>query len=335
MKIALIAPPYPLQEAPSPPLGISYVAAVCEKAGIEVKILDYIVSLYTKEKLFDELNSFCPDIVGATSVTMTFPFAASIIRDVKLFNPSIITLMGGPHVSFDTQRTLLEYPEIDIVVTGEAEETIMELMPVITDRKGWGDIPGIAFMKDGQVLNTGRRELIEDLDSIPIPSRHLLPMSRYQALGFPVSIITSRGCPNRCIFCLGRRMVGFKVRYRDPSLVIDEIEDVLSYGFTRINIADDIFTANKKRVYRLCDEILSRGIEFSWSAFARVNTVDTPLLKAMKEAGCDSVSFGIESGNKEMLKRVKKGITIDQAKKAIQSCKEAGIIAHASFIAGL
>ncbi|MBW2595355.1 MAG: B12-binding domain-containing radical SAM protein [Deltaproteobacteria bacterium] len=335
MKVAVIAPPYPLEEAPAPPLGVSYVAAAFEAAGCHVKIIDYIVSRYTPEKLKKELDAFEPDVVGSTSVTMNFPAAADIIRTAKRHRPSILTIMGGPHVSFAVADTLETYPEIDMLVVGEGEKTIMELVPHMIERGSWPDIKGLAFRQGGGIVVTEQRELISDLDSIPMPARHLLPMSRYRALGFPVSIITSRGCPNACIFCQGRRMVGKKVRYRSVEYVMDEIERILSYGISRINIADDLFTSNKARVREICGEIRRRGLDFKWSAFSRVNTVDSEILELMRDAGCDSVSFGIESGNPEMLKRVKKGITLDQARDAVRMCKEAGILAHASFMVGL
>jgi len=335
VKVAIIAPPYPLEEAPAPPLGVSYVTAVFEAAGCRVKIIDYIVSRYTPEKLKKEIDAFGPDVVGATSVTMNFPVAADIIRTAKRYRPSVVTMMGGPHVSFDAEGALEAYPEIDLLVMGEGEKTIMELVPHLMNSSNWPDIKGLAFRQDGGIVVTGPRKLIDDLDSIPMPARHLLPMSRYRALGFPVSIITSRGCPNLCIFCQGRRMVGKKVRYRKVEYVMDEIEQILSYGISRINIADDLFTSNKARVREVCREILRRGLNFKWSAFSRVNTVDREILELMREAGCDSVSFGIESGNPEMLKRIKKGITLDQARNVVRMCKEAGILAHASFMAGL
>lgn len=335
MKVALIAPPYPLEEAPSPPLGICYAAAAFESAGAEVIILDYIVSQYTPEKLKKDIDAFKPDIVGGNSVTMNFPGAVDIICTAKEHNPSIITMMGGPHVSFDAEDTLTNYPGIDIIVIGEGEQTIKELLEVINDKSGWNTVKGIAYKDNGRIVKTEKRDFIQDIDTLPLPARHLLPMSRYQALGFPVSIITSRGCPNRCIFCQGRRMVGMKVRYRSVDLVLDEIEHLLSYGFTRINIADDFFTSNKKRVREFCDEVLKRKINFSWCAFARVDSVNTETLKVMIEAGCDTVSFGIESGNQEMLKRVKKGITLDQAREAVKCCKETGMKVFASFMVGL
>jgi anaerobic magnesium-protoporphyrin IX monomethyl ester cyclase len=335
MRVAIVASPYPLEEAPSPPLGVCYVAAACEEAGADVTILDYIVRKYSPEKLASEMDAFRPDVIGANSVTMNFKGAAAIMQDAKRHNPDVVTMMGGPHVSFDAASTLNKYPGIDLIVIGEGEETLKELLPVIHNRSKWEHVAGIAFRKDGEVVFTGRRELIHDLDTLPKPARHLLPMNRYQALGFPVSIITSRGCPNQCIFCLGRRMVGYKVRYRSPKLVVDEVEEILSYGFTRINIADDLFTSNKDRVRIFCDEIKKRGIKFTWTAFSRVNTVDEEVLAMMKETGCDTVSFGIETGNTDMLKRIRKGITLDQARKAVEACRKTGVTPHASFVIGL
>ena len=335
MKVAIIAPPYPLEECPAPPLGITYVAAAFETAGAEVRIIDFIVSQYSADKLRNELNAFKPDVVGATSVTMNFSAAANIMKTVKAFDPSIITIMGGPHVTFDAMNTLRGFPEIDLVVMGEGEETIMEMMSRDMDRKQWPKIRGLFFRENGRFVNTGAREWIDDIDSVPLPARHLLSHARYQALGFPISIITSRGCPYSCIFCLGRRMVGRKIRRRKAALVVDEIEDILSYGWTRINVADDLFTSDRERVREICREIQRRGIDFTWSAFARVNTIDKPTLELMKETGCDSVSFGLESGNTAMLERARKGITTEQVRAAVKLCNEVGIIAHGSFIVGL
>lgn len=335
MKVAIIAPPYPLEEAPSPPLGVTYVAAAFEAAGAEVRIFDYIVSQYTREKLKRQLEEFNPRVVGATSVTMNFFAAAGILRDVKELNPSIMTIMGGPHVSFDAVNTLERHPEVDLVVMGEGESTIQELTGAIQDGRDLASLKGIAFRSGGGILVTEPRELIQDLDSLPLPARHLLPISRYQALGFPVSIITSRGCPNACIFCLGRRMVGKRVRHRSVLSVVDEIETILGLGFSRINVADDLFTADPLNVRDVCEEILRRRLRFSWSAFSRVNTITREMLAMMREAGCDAVSFGIESGNSDMLKRVRKGITLEQAREAVQMCKDEGVLAHASFMVGL
>ena len=335
MRIAVIAPPYPLEEHPAPPLGVTYVAAAFEASGAEVEIFDYIVSNYSKENLHKRLESFRPDAVGATSVTMNFYDAQRIIHDVKEYDPEIITMMGGPHVSFTAAETLRQYPEIDLIVIGEGEDTIAELTPVLRQKNKWRDIHGMAYREDDEIIITDKRDFINDIDRIPLPSRHLLPISRYRALGFPVSLITGRGCPNSCIFCLGRKMVGSKIRKRNPALVLDEIEEILGYGFDRINIADDLFTANRERVKEICAGIKERSLDFKWSAFARVDTVSQEVLDLMAGVGCDCVSFGVETGNAEMLKRIKKGIKLEHAVAAVEMCQRAGIYAHESFIIGL
>ncbi|MDI9569855.1 MAG: radical SAM protein [Pseudomonadota bacterium] len=335
MKVAVVAPPYPLAEAPAPPLGVAYVAAAFLAAGAETRIFDYIVRRYTREKLWEELDEFQPDVVGATSVTLNYPLAAAILAEAKRRRPEVVTVMGGPHVSFTAAATLQEYPEIDLIVMGEGEETIRDLMDARFDKAALPRIRGIAYRRDGSVRVNEPRDFIPDLDSLPLPARHLLPLSRYRALGYPISIITGRGCPYECIFCQGRRMVGKRLRRRSVPLVVDEIAAILSYGIDRINIADDLFVSEKRRVREVCAEIRRRGLRFAWSAFARVNTVDGETLEIMKDAGCDSLSFGVESGNPEMLARIKKGITLDQVRRAVRLCKEAGILAHASFVVGL
>ena len=335
MRVMIIAPPYPLEECPAPPLGVSYVASAFLSTGAEVKVLDYIVNLYTPEKLKAAIDEFEPDIIGANSVTMNFPAAAEIVREAKRHRPSAITMMGGCHVSFDIAGTLNSYPEVDIICVGEGERTIEQLMDCFAGGRDWTKTKGIAFRKNGEIVFTGPQVFIDDLDALPMPARHLLPLSRYQALGYPISIITGRGCPYSCIFCVGRNMVGKKHRHRNASLVVDEIEEIMSYGFNRINIVDDLFTADKQKVQAVCEEIHNRKLKLTWTAFCRVNSVDLDILRLMREAGCDMVSFGMETGNAEMLKRIRKGATLDQARRAVELCKQAGVFPHASFMVGL
>lgn len=335
MRVAIIAAPYPLEEAPAPPLGLTYVAAAFERAGAEVRIFDYIVTGYTPEKFRQKLEAFQPHVVGTNSVTLNFPGAAEILQTAKRCHPEIMTVMGGPHVSFDAEATLTAYPKIDMIVMGEGEQTIAELMASRFDPAAFPCIKGIAYRDNGSIRTTESREFIYDINTLPLPARHLLPLSRYQALGFPISMITSRGCPYQCIFCQGRRMVGSKIRQRRANAVVDEIENILSYGIDRINIADDLFVSDKQKVQDVCGEIQRRGLRFSWSAFARVNTVDRETLESMKKTGCDAISFGVESGNQEMLDRIKKKITLEQVRRAVGLCKDVGLLVHCSFIVGL
>jgi hypothetical protein len=176
---------------------------------------------------------------------------------------------------------------------------------------------------------------VRDLDRLAEPARRRLPLGRYRTLGMPVSLTTSRGCPHACVFCVGRRMVGARVRYRSPERVVDEMAHLAALGFRQINLADDLFTANPGHCLAICDAIRRRGLTIRWSSFARVDTVSSRLLARMRDAGCHAVSFGMESGNAAILKRIRKHITLSQSEAAVAMCRRVGMEAHASFILGL
>ncbi|MBU2511806.1 B12-binding domain-containing radical SAM protein [bacterium] len=334
MKFLLVNPFCPIAEGPTPPLGISFLAAVLEKAEVEVKILDFTVFPYSKKNMEDRLAEFKPDIVGVTSVTMTFNNAIQVVEDVKALNPQIFTVMGGPHVSFCAVDTLQRYESLDLIVMGEGEETIVEIAKEYAGSKNWKQVLGVTY-RDNEGIHTNEARPLLDVNTLPFPARHLLPLGRYRALHTPISMTTSRGCPFQCIFCIGRKMVGAKVRYRNPMDVVDELEQLSKLDFPQINISDDLFTAKKSHCMTICNEIIRRKLNITWSSFARVDTVSEELLKKMKEAGCTAVSFGVETANKEILKTIKKGITLEKVKRAICLCKKADILPHVSFILGL
>ncbi|UCG82855.1 MAG: cobalamin-dependent protein [Dehalococcoidia bacterium] len=330
MRTLLINPPYPFLEFPIIPMGLLYLAAILEKNDYEVDVLDLLVSRYTKDKIKRKLEQYQPDIVGVTAVTMNYPTASDILKYCKSVNPDIITIIGGPHVTFAPTETLNEDPWIDIVVMGEGELTMLD----IVGGKKLEHIPGIAYRSDG-VKITPQRDLIEALDELPLPARHLFPTSRYHALASHCSLITGRGCPFNCIFCVGSKMGGRRARFRNPKLVVDEIEEGLSYGFKEVNFEDDLFTLNHKHLHAICDEIIARDLDFKWSVFARVDTVNPEVLDKLKKAGCDWLCYGIESGNQEILDIVKKKITLDKIRESVQMAKDAGVNVLASFILGL
>jgi len=334
MRFLLINPFCPISEGPTPPLGISFLGAALEKAEIEVKVLDFVVTPYSKQRLTNFIAEFRPHIVGVTSVTMTFLDAIGVIQDVKQIDSSIVTVMGGPHVSFCAERTLRQYPELDIIAIGEGEETIVDITRMVEKKGNPAGVKGIAYRNNDVVLFTEPRELI-DVNTLPLPARHLIPLGRYRSLNTAISMTTSRGCPCRCIFCVGRKMVGSRVRYRNPIAVVDELQYLSTIGFPQVNISDDLFTAKKSHCMAICDEIIKRQLKIKWTSFARVDTVNLEILQKMKAAGCTTISFGVESGNAEMLKRIKKGITTEKVISAVRMCVDAGIEPHASFILGL
>ena len=331
MRTLLINPPYPFTESPTMPLGLSYIAAVLEKNGFDVRVLDVLVSQYSEEKLHRHLAEFRPEVVGATAVTMNYPLASKILRLCKSFDENVITVIGGPHVTFCAEQTLMEAPWIDIVVRGEGEYTMLD----IVSGKELPETAGLSFRQDGGVVTTGGRPLIGNLDELPYPARHLFPLSKYLAFSAGGSLVTGRGCPFNCIFCSGHRMTGRRVRLHSPKLVVDEMQMVHELGFKELHIEDDLLTANHAHVYAICGEILDRGLEIKWNAFSRVDTINRELLTTMKQAGCVGLLFGVESGNQEILDRAKKKITLEKVRRAVALAKEVGVKAVASFILGL
>jgi radical SAM superfamily enzyme YgiQ (UPF0313 family) len=335
MRVLLINPFYPISETPSPPLGLAYLGAALEQAGVQVKVLDYVVYPYRHDALESVLKEFKPHVAGATAVSMTFDHAKQILRDVKTIDPQILTVMGGPHVTFCERQTLETFPELDVVVLGEGEATLVELLHAIECARNFDTVSGIAYRLGSKIRTTPKRKRIKNLDALPSPARYLLPLGRYRALGMPMSITTSRGCPYQCIFCVGRKMVGARVRYHSADRVAAELQTLANLRFHQINIADDLFTANQNHCLAVCEEILRRNLEINWTAFARVDTVSERLLSKMKAAGCTAVSFGIESANPAILNTIKKGITVQQTQDAVRKCLRVGITPYGSFILGL
>jgi len=335
MRALLINPFYPISETPSPPLGLAYLAAALEEAGVEVRVLDLVVTPYSAAILAKLLDDFQPELVGITAVTMTVDHAMAVLDGVKRHSPRAVTVMGGPHVTFSAPQTLKACPSLDVAVLGEGERTMVELARAIAAGSGFENIAGIVHRADGAIRFTPPRGFIADLDSLPAPARRLLPLGRYRALGMPISMTTTRGCPHQCIFCIGRKMVGAKVRYRSPRKVVDELEAISRLGFHQVNIADDLFTADKGHCAAVCDEILRRGLKVQWTSFARVDTVSEEILSKMKAAGCTAVSFGVESANRAILKTIKKRITPEQVVEAVRMCARTGVTPFASFILGL
>ncbi len=336
MRVLLISTPYPLEENVAPPLSLAYLAGTLEKEGIEVQILDFLVSRYNPAKLRQKLDEYRPQLVGATCVTLTYKVAARILRVCKNFDPNIVTVIGGPHASFTLEETLLRAPWIDVIAIGEGDRTLAELAKAVEGGKDLRQVAGIAFSEEGAVVRTAPRPFIEDLDKLPLPARHLLPMAKYRALGCPSTMITSRGCPYSCIFCSANAMFGRKVRFRDPGLVVDEIEMLdRNFDFLQINIVDDTFTVNHNHAGQVCEEILRRNIKTRWSAYARVDTMTKDLAELMKRAGCTWVVFGVESADEGILKTIKKGITPDKVRSGVKIATDAGLKVFNSFIFGL
>jgi len=338
-KVALITSPH-LERAYHhplfPPIGLSYLAAVLDQHGYKVKVIDCPACDLTQENLKAELAAFSPDIVGIASMTATIPSALESARVAKEACPHSKVIMGGPHATFADDQILIEEEAVDIVVRGEGEMTLLELAQNNADPKSLPKIKGITFRNKGEIVKTENRGFIEDLDALPRPAYKFLPMNRYKIMGKTfLPIMTSRGCPFQCSFCVASQIFGAKFRARSPKNVVDELEWLKTeYGAEGISFHDDTLTLDKKRIIDICDEMINRKINLPWGCQTRVDTVSEEVLAKMHKAGCNEVSFGIESGCQRILDAVHKKFELSQAEKAIKWAKKEGLFVAVSTIIG-
>jgi anaerobic magnesium-protoporphyrin IX monomethyl ester cyclase len=371
MRVCLINPPriHPkVWGKPSvlQPLDIAYIAALLEKRH-EVRIIDapaegwknleeidgtkYRQGLSNKE-IAIRVKQWSPDVVGFTVVfSGWWKFVYEIISAVKSINKDIIIVVLGLHPSTRPKECLAN-PNVDFVVIGEPEQTMFELVGVLEQKnlEGIEKVTGIGFVKNGKTVITPPRPLIQDLDSLPFPARHLLPMSKYFAavkenplrgeIRKPwAMIITSRGCPYDCVFCSIHPVMGKKWRGRNPQNVVDEIEHLVhTYKVKQIDFYDDNLTLNKKRMETICDLIVKKGLDIEWytPSGVRADTLDENLLRKMKSSGCQQIRIAPESGVQRVLDNiVKKNLNLKDVEKAVVLSKKVGIKVGCFFVIGL
>lgn len=324
--------------APStPPLSLACIAGSLLLDKHEVKIFDF--NLYTdgKKEFINCLNSFRPDFAGITFVTPLIGTANEISKIIKNFNKDIVIIGGGPHCSSFPESSLKE-TLLDIAVIGEGDFTIRD----IVSNKNLKKIKGIAYKNKDKIFINPRREPIKNLDDIPFPAHHLYDFKKYRvpsaiALRNPVAWLeTSRGCVYGCIYC-NKSCFGRTFRVKSPERVVEEFKRIKKLGFNEIHLTDDGFTTDIERAKKICDLLIEQKVNIYWSTITgiRVDRVDLELLKKMKAAGCYRVYFGIESGSQKILDRIKKGITLEQVRKAVAWARQANIEVAGYFMIGL
>ncbi len=340
MKILLISPPTDsvikrVVGTTGPPLGLAYLASMV-KDEHDVAIIDSIVENLDFEMVKKKIKKFDPDVIGVTSTTSMIPDAYKVANMAKEINENVKIVIGGPHVTFLPEKTMEECKSIDFVVRGEGEITFKELMEALEKEKDLDGIKGLTFRKDGRIINNPPRELIKNLDELPLPSYELLPMEKYQADGVKFGVImTSRGCPFNCIFCSSSLQFGKRWRGYSAERVIEELSILRNeYGRRTIEFLDDTFTLVKPRAIEISKRIVKEGLDISWVASSRVDTFSREVATAMKKGGADMIYFGIESGVQKILDFIGKGITIERAKRAIKMAKDAELHTFGSFIIG-
>jgi radical SAM superfamily enzyme YgiQ (UPF0313 family) len=288
------------------------------------------------EEIKSKISSLKPYIVGITSMTPTIESAIKTAAIVKEAHPEALVILGGVHPTFMDKEILQKASDVDAIVRGEGEQTIVEIASVLAHGEKLTEIAGITFKENGKIVRTPDRPYIEDLDGLPTPAFKHFPLERYKVFGRRIlPIVSSRGCPFQCSFCVTSRFFGRKVRMRSPKNVVDEIDLLIKeYRAEAITFYDDTFTYDKKRVEGICDEILGRGIDVSWDCQTRADQVSPELLAKMRRAGCEVITLGVESASQNVLKAVGKGTTIKQNEDAVKMIKKAGISVVTSVIVG-
>lgn len=343
MKILLINPPWIKQSgniwrdiaSVMPPLGLAWMAACLEQEGHTVRILDAHAERIPITGLLSsipELNIY--DFVGITATTALIKNALKISKIIKRQHKDINIILGGVHPTVLPEE-VLSHESVDLVVRGEGERTICEILAGHSIER----IDGVSYRYGGGIRHNPPRKLIENLDSLPFPAYHLLPMEKYYpAVGAykqlpATSVLATRGCPGRCTFCY--RIFGKKLRTRSGKKIAEEVRFLQdNYGIREIAFYDDTFTIFKKEVYDFCQSIMEMDVRITWSCFSRADTVDEDLLVNMKKAGCHQIMYGIESACSEILNNVQKKCTLDKSVEAVRHAKKAGIDVRAAFMFG-
>lgn len=325
------------------PISLAYLSAFLDASGIDTSILDLRLHAYPEAALRECIREAKPVAAGITASTAGMERASLAAKHIKGIDPGIVTILGGWHASAVPGEILEKYPEFDYVVHGEGEVALKNLVTAVLGGAGPESCKGIAFRSDGRIQINPREEFIADLDSLPFPARHKVPITRYRPkpgtrnyLSLPsTGILVGRGCPYGCLFCY-KGVWGKNVRFRSPENVLQEIETCIHrFGIRDFRFYDDTITYPRWDLKRFCEGLIDRRLGISWNCWSRVNDVDREKLRLMKEAGCYHIKFGIEFGTEKALKLAGKGATLDQARRAIALCKEVGIECKGSFIFGI
>lgn len=350
-KIVMINPPLSMEErygvysaagSKLPPLGLCNLAAVVEDIA-KVSIIDAPAAGYGVKETFDAIKQFNPDLIGITAVTISINNAANLARHIKEENYPAPIILGGPHITAVPAETLRKFPQFDFAVIGEGEETFRELVARWDSLTNLEEIRGLAFRTNGNVKFSLPRPFIEQLDTLPLPKWDLLPnfpltytQSAMRSGRFPsTSLITSRGCYGKCIFC-DNSVFGRKIRYHSAEYVIKMIKYLIDrYGIKEISFYDDNFIVFPSRISKICETIINEKLDITWSCDARVDTVKSiDTLKMLKAAGCWEICYGIESGDQRILDEEKKNITLEKVREVVEWTDKAGIHVKGFFMMG-
>jgi anaerobic magnesium-protoporphyrin IX monomethyl ester cyclase len=315
-----------------PPLGIGYIASNLKQRRFEIEILDG--TFRSEREIVHEIEDSRPKIVGIYAMYSMEKNSIGLAKKIR--NMTDLLVAGGPLPTANPYNYLEDF---DVVVVGEAEDTMVEIAENFFNGGQARGVQGTVFKEGGEVHYAPKRTPIEDLDSIPFPARELFDNDAYREyysnhFGYTMtSMISSRGCPFKCDFC-SRPVFGDTFRSRSPQNIVDEIQSIVDLGYDMIWFADDCFTISRNRVMKICDEIIRRNLDIRWQCLSRVDALDSEMALKMKNGGCQRIYFGIEAGDERILRIMGKDIDLQTAENAVHNTKSAGIETGAFFIIG-
>lgn len=321
-----------------PPMGLAYLAAVVESRGLSARIIDANLEQISPEDIVPLVKE-PPRFIGLPVNILTIKMAVTYAVKLKQAFPNALVLMGGPYASVMGSRLLKDRPIVDAAVMGEGEDTIAEIADRIAEANPLAGVKGIIYRNGQTIVDNGLRPLIENINNIPLPAYHLLPhLARYRtrSRAFPVGyIFTSRGCPAACTFCY--RNFGTKWRPRSPEKVVEEIAFLRrTYGIKQLDILDDNFTYDADRARQILELIIAKkwNLRINLQIGVRVHSLNKDLLIIMRRAGVFKFGFGVESGDQDMLRRIKKGLQLERAVTLVTEARALGFTTHGYFIIG-
>lgn len=351
MKILFATPPLSMGKrygtlagagSSAPTLGILQLAAVTRQQGYETSLLDAAALDMDETAFLERLAEIGPDILGLSATTLSITYAAKIAEAAKQFASGLFVIIGGPHISAVPIETMERFSVFDIAVVGEGEETILELLSALSGEKPLSAVAGIVYRNTSGLQMNPRRPFLKALDLLPRPAWDMLegfpqrfspPVFKTRRLP-AASLVTSRGCPNRCIFC-DRSVFGASCHAFSAGYVVEVMVELYEkFGVREFSFEDDTFITFQARLLEICQRLIDLKLDISWSCLGRVNQVTAENLRMMKRAGCWQISFGIESGSQEVLEKIQKKVTLQQIRRALQLSRNAGLLNKGFFIVG-
>ncbi|MFA6142117.1 MAG: radical SAM protein [Candidatus Omnitrophota bacterium] len=325
-----------------PPLGVCYLSAILKKRGIETMIIDAEMNNNSLEECRDLAVAYKPDYICISSTSSIYHIASELGRILKR-SIDVPIIVGGPHVTVMPQDSIKGREFFDFGIFGEGETSLVKLIDYLEDKRGdIGEINGLIYRDaSGKILVNPPTPLITDLDEVPVPDREGLNLDNYmwsvpgKGMARFTTIMTSRGCPFECIFCSAHTVFGKRIRYRKIKLVVDEIESLVDkFNIRHFVLIDDTLTLRHDRVREFCGEIKKRKLDITWEGWTRADVVDEEILRVMKDAGFVRISFGIESGNQNILGYIKKGTSLKDYPPAYRAAAKLGIETRGSIMLG-